>query len=331
MARKETTVATMHGDAILSRRSAFHRLGTVTDNAMTAQEAIEKAHLNTTVTKQPCFAFVDGEYVEVEDKYVTGSYHPMKPELWRPHGVVGSQYEVIQNAEQFAVLDAIRDSSDAIYETAGSMNNGSRVFLTMKLPETLTFNGGEDVVDLYLFAQNSHDGSKAFTIAVTPIRLVCTNQITTILKTAKRTFTMKHTKNVMTKVNEAREILGLTFTYVEEFEKEVEWLINRPMNDNQFHKFARTYAGIDLTNAKQKEAKAQQKVDTLMSLWTADTQLVAGRNQWSAYNAVVEYVDWYSGTRKQKAKDDETARAMRTLSNSADIAKDRAFKILQSI
>ncbi|MFD0375814.1 DUF932 domain-containing protein [Streptomyces sp. NPDC127112] len=40
---------------------------------------------------------------------------------------------------------------------------GRPVFLTMKLPQTMT-TGRSDKVDLYIAAFNSHDGSSAFRI-----------------------------------------------------------------------------------------------------------------------------------------------------------------------
>lgn len=325
------TIASASGDFI-GRRSAWQTLGTSTNGVMTAAEAIKAAGLDSPVTKQPCFAFVNGEYVEVEGKWVTGSSDPRQKNIWRPHGVVGDQYEIVQNSEQFEMLDAIRDDSGAAYETAGSIGNGKSVFVTMKLPTSLKFNGGEDVVDLYLLAQNSHDGTKAFTIAVTPLRISCTNQLTMAVRNAKRVFRMKHTKNVLGRVNEAREALGLTFDYVEEFEREVQKLIDRDMSDQQFETFAKDFTGYGTNKfPSPKETRAEKAFEQLVDLWHADTQLVAGRNAWAAYNAVTEYADWFSGTRKQRAVTDDEARAYRTMSLSAERFKDRAYKMLQSV
>lgn len=310
-----------------NRQPAWHKLGTVTDNALTAEEALRIAYLDTPVTKQPCFAWIGGEYVEVSDKWVTGAPHPKKPEVWRPFGVVGNGYEVVQNIEQFEILDAIRDESNAVYETAGSMNDGRVVFITMKLPETLQFNE-QDSVDLYLLAQNSHDGTKAFTLAVTPVRVVCQNTLTLALNSAKRTFSLKHTRNVKHRITEARDALGLTFAYVEEFEMAVQRMIEQPMTDRNFYQFAATYSGLDNDPTGKMAARRERMQEELVKLWHAPTQQVAGRNKWAAYNAVTEYVDWFSGVRCMDGIDKDTARALRTMSRNADTAKQRAWNLL---
>src|SRR6185312_9453740 len=47
---------------------------------------------------------------------------------------------------------------------------------SMKIPQTMTI-GGRDLVDLYLVAMNSHDGTSAFRLLVSPVRVVCANTL----------------------------------------------------------------------------------------------------------------------------------------------------------
>lgn len=315
----------------INRIPAWEMLGQDATDALTAAQALSLAGLDTPVTKQPCFAYLNGEYVEVENRWVTGSPDPSSG-LWRPHGVVGDNYEVVQNTEQFEMLDAICDDSGAKYQTAGSVNNGSVVFVAMKLPNTLQFNGGEDNIDLYLYAQNSHDGSKAFTIAITPVRLVCTNKMAAAIKNARSVYKIKHTKNAQLRVQEARQTLNLTFTYVEQFEQHVQQLIDKPMQTKQFEKFAKSFIGYDPeVGTDAKRTRQENTLEQLMELWNAPTQQVAGRNAWAGYNAVTEYIDWFSGTRKKKAADDTQARAMRIMSGKAESQKEAAFARLLAL
>ena len=44
---------------------------------------------------------------------------------------------------------------------------------------------------------------------MTPIRVVCQNTLNLALNNAKRIWTTKHTENVMSRVHEAEETLGL--------------------------------------------------------------------------------------------------------------------------
>ena len=68
----------------------------------------------------------------------------------------------------------------AVYETAGSLREGKRVWLCAKLPKPINLVG--DQTDLYLMFTNSHDASSAVKVAVTPIRVVCQNTLTYALK-----------------------------------------------------------------------------------------------------------------------------------------------------
>ena len=63
---------------------------------------------------------------------------------------------------------------------------------------------------------NSHDGSSGIKVAMTPIRVVCQNTLNLALDSAKRIWTTKHTENVMFRVHEVEETLGLAEKYMGE-------------------------------------------------------------------------------------------------------------------
>jgi hypothetical protein len=44
----------------------------------------------------------------------------------------------------------------------------------MKLPDTMLI-GGIDAVEWYIVARNSHDGTSAFRLLISPVRVVCAN------------------------------------------------------------------------------------------------------------------------------------------------------------
>ena len=57
------------------------------------------------------------------------------------------------------------------------LRGGRETFVTMKLPQSITLAGtnGSDDVELYLAAMSSHDGTAAWRVIVTPVRIVCAN------------------------------------------------------------------------------------------------------------------------------------------------------------
>ena len=62
---------------------------------------------------------------------------------------------------------------------------------------------------------NSHDGSAAIKVAMTPIRVVCQNTLNLALNEAKRSWSAKHTGNIQYRMHEARETLELAHGYME--------------------------------------------------------------------------------------------------------------------
>ncbi len=156
---------------VSARQHAWHRLGTVLPSEFTAAQAMEHARLGWwNVRKEHLQAVVVTDSgvstIDVPDRFATVRTNPVTgaPEAL---GVVGPSYVPIQNEEHCDLLDALVDESGAHFETAGSLKGGRQVFITMKMPDTMQV-GGIDPVDTYLTACNSHDGSMAFRLMVTP-------------------------------------------------------------------------------------------------------------------------------------------------------------------
>lgn len=310
-----------------AREVAWHKLGVVTPNALTAQEALETAQLNweVKVSEQPVGAIVDGKVLTIPDKFVTYRDHPKKG--LSALGVVGNRYTPIQNTESFEFLNQIADESGAVFETAGSLGNGERVFMTMKFPQSMTL-GGVDVVDNYIMAVNSHDATTAFTVAVTPIRAVCTNTVRLALDSAVSKISLRHTANATAKVQQARETLGVVFKYQEEFQREVERLLSIEMSDKSFNQFVEKLIPLpSRMNSTQRELNTiERKRSEIIGLWNAPTQANVKGTAWAAYNAVVEWSDWAKNIR---GGEDKTAlRAERVILGQGEELKQKAQLLL---
>jgi phage/plasmid-like protein (TIGR03299 family) len=313
-----------------NREPAWHSLGVVTPNALTAEEALKTALLDWKVIKadtpvETIVPTIDGKStskITFPDKFMTYRYHP-KTKKADALGVVGNRYTPVQNAEAFSFLNFVADESGAVFETAGSMNNGRKVFMTMKMPEGLQI-GGQDAIDLYLMAWNTHDGTSAFNLLVTPIRVVCQNTLTAAINSAKSNYALRHTPGVNGKIQAARDALKLTFKYTEEFEKLAENLISQEMTDKEFAKLVEEVFPID-EESQRATTIAETARGTLMGLWKAPTQANIANTKWAAYNAFIEYSDWASPIR---GKDVETLRAERIISGAGDRFKNKVLALL---
>ncbi len=302
--------------ALFARKDPWHRLGTtVQGEAFTAEDAMRLGHLGGwDVRKVPLIAS------EITENGVTTMPVPgyatvrTNPFTSRPEalGVVGSGYTPLQNEEHAEFLNRLADESGAIFDTAGSLRGGRQVFVTMRLPKSLMV-GGSDRIDLNIAALNSHDGNSAFRLLITPVRVVCANTQHAALRDHVSSWSIRHTRNAKAAVQAAREALGLTFAYAEEFEREAEQLINTTMTDEQFHHLVAASFGTTPEDAPaQARNAARERSGRLSHLFHhADSQAGVRGTAWAGYQSVVEYVDHFAPVR---TKGDKTqARATRLL------------------
>ena len=310
-----------------NREPAWHKLGVVTDGAKTASEALKIAQLDSTVkvSENSVSTTVNGQTITLDGRYLTYREHP-KTGL-TALGVVGERYTPIQNLEAFEFLNHLADESGAVFETAGSLNSGRKVFMTMRFPESMKLANGADVVDNYIMATNSHDGTTAFTIAVTPVRVVCQNTVRLALKLASSTVKLRHTANATAKVQQARETLGIVWKYQEEFQAEVNRLVSEPFSNSDFKQFVEKLIPTPKDDATQRVKNyAEQTRDSLIALWMAPTQQNVAGTKWAAYNAVAEYEDWAKPVRGEGDK--AILRAERITGGGAESLKQKAQLLL---
>jgi phage/plasmid-like protein (TIGR03299 family) len=196
------------------RHVPWHGLGVVLEEAPDSEKALVQAGLLWGVEKRQLF-LNNGQ--RVPDHFAT-----VRMTDDRILGVVGRDYKVIQNREAFMWTDALLGEG-AVYETAGSLREGRRVWLCAKLPEPIDLVG--DQVDMYLLFTNSHDGSSSIRVAITPIRVVCQNTLTYGLKAAKRTWSIRHTSGAKERLNQAAMALKMTYRFGDAMRIDAEKLV----------------------------------------------------------------------------------------------------------
>ena len=328
-----------------SRTDAWHQLGQQVNHLMTAEEVIREAQMaDWDVRKIPAFGQEppvlgeDGVTVPppilASDRFMTVRTNPVNGRT-DYLGVVGPVWQPIQNEETAELLDAIVDESGAHFETAGALDGGRRTFVTMKLPSSIELRGHDgtiDRTDLYFAGLNDHTGQNALRGIITPVRIVCGNTETAGLRQAKANFSIRHTLSAATAIGVAREALGLTWRYVEEFEKEVEKLYAQEMTTSEMRTFAGAVMGLDTADTDRQRNSRQVHVSNLMKLWSGAPTItnIAG-TKWGAYNTVTEYADHYMPVRKGDGRTSPASlRAARTLTQGSTTQglKLKAFELL---
>jgi phage/plasmid-like protein (TIGR03299 family) len=201
------------------KERAWHGLGKVVEQYPTSAEAIRYAGLDYTVEKRSMFIHNDEDFFNSEtvnsdilipEIDVPNYYANIRTDTKQVLGVVGKDYQIVQNIDAFEFFDAIVGGGDGIlYETAGALGKGERIFITAKLPEYIRV-GRDDLIEQYLFLTTSHDGFGSITAAFTPVRVVCNNTLNAALRNHSNAIKIRHTASANERIKQAHTLMGIS-------------------------------------------------------------------------------------------------------------------------
>lgn len=330
----------------------WHGLGVVVDKATTSAEAIRFAGLDWTVTKEQLFyTGPDGTKRTADDAFAI-----VRQDTGACLGNVGSRYKPIQNAQGFDFLDTVLNEFGAKYETAGSLYNGSSVWMLAHLPQqAFTINGGDDI-EPYVIFTNCHDGSGAAACYPTSVRVVCANTFRTSHGDKHKGLSIRHTGDVKDKIKAAQSALGMAVESFTEFKENAETLYHKPLEIVHYAHdvldaclevsqaqanmganvlaatIAKTQASRELL-AKTLEKQIDRRkeiLDDILHRYESERCGIGSirGTAWAAFNAVTEHADHAKVGRQ--AQDPMTRMSRRfesTIAGDADSMKQTAFEI----
>jgi phage/plasmid-like protein (TIGR03299 family) len=284
---------------------AWHGLGQYVSEAMTSEQAIELGGLNYTVEKRPLYApGWAGTMVEAE-----GHYGNVRTDTNEILGIVKGRYRIVQNKDAFGFFDTIIDRGEAIFETAGALGKGERIFVTAKLPEDMLVRG--EKVEKYIMLTNSHDGTSTIIAGFTPIRVVCNNTLTAALKKLDNKVSISHTASAESRLKEASRVMGIASKYMDEVNMTFESMTTRKLSDLEMKYFIETVMKNSIkedTSDKEASTRMKNLVDQVYSFaitHPTQTTEAAYRTLWGAYNGISGYYNFLKDYKNadQKMKD----------------------------
>ena len=213
----------------VTRKPAWHGLGTAIENAPTSADALHISGLDCQVIQAPVQWMDEVGTLRVDDSFKV-NYREDNGNLL---GVVSKDYTVVQNNEAFSFTDYLLGEG-VQYETAGSLKGGRATWVLAKMPEQRIL---QDAFSPYLLFMNGHDGMRAVTVCMTPVRVVCWNTVNLALRSAKQKWSFKHTANVHSRLTMAKETMGQASTYMQALEKRSEQLATIKVSPVEFNRF----------------------------------------------------------------------------------------------
>ena len=262
-----------------TREKPWHGLGVRVWEAPSSADALRLAGLDWQVLQEPIYTGT-GETV-------AGYKANVRDNDRKVLGVVTDRYKVIQNREAFAFTDSLLGNG-VRYETAGSLQEGKKVWILARLPREYIISG--ERISPYLVFSNTHDGSGAVRVALTPIRVVCNNTLNLALATAKRSWTMIHTGNIKDKIREAEDTFFMAEEYMDSLGKEFGRLQGQKLSDSQVKGFIEQLLPVekDATPVQGKNIRRLRE-DMERRYYDAPDLQDVGDNAYRFINAVSDF------------------------------------------
>lgn len=264
----------------------WHGLGTSVENAPNSLEAIKLAGLDWKVVQHEVKDATTGIVVPNFNLNVRSTDNSVL-------GIVSDRYKIVQNEEAFDFTDNII-GNDVKYETAGSLFDGKKVWLLARMPVKKLL--GDDV-DPYIVFTNTHDGSGAIKVAMTPTRVVCNNTLNLALKNSRRSWSTRHMGDIQSKMAEAKMTLKMADDYMDSLAKEAEVLAQKKVSQQDINKIVNELFPLSENASKRQENNVEeQKSEFYITLAMPDLANFNG-TAWQIVNAAADYADHHKPAR----------------------------------
>lgn len=119
-------------------------------------------------------------------------------------------YELIGNGVMWEVIEAVCDEPNVKFETGGVIDGGRLVWALARLDEPWSPPGDPSLTYPYVAFLNRHDGRASAKTVNTTYRVVCANTFGAADAEGRETgreYNFRHTKNVMDRIEEAKQAL----------------------------------------------------------------------------------------------------------------------------
>lgn len=272
---------------------AWHGLGATVEGLLTAAEALEAAKLNWIVEKKPIMV-CGGR--KIPDMFAT-----VRNDDQSVLGIVGDAYNVLQNTDAFSFFDTIAERGDAIYETAGSLFGGRKMFITAKIPGLISVGNGEDLSEKYVLLTNSHDGTAAVQAKIIVTRVVCNNTLTAALREGGKSVSIRHSALMHDRLSVASNLLGVANKNFEQMEESFNAFQRHQMTDAEIKNYLLRCFNVAPVKGDQQfkdqesdVKKEQRAIGQILELHEVGKGSDMARGTlWGAFNAVTEWTNHY--------------------------------------
>jgi len=319
----------------------WHKLGQNVQDAQDWQAARRLAHLDWQVTKVPMYmhAFVDGKMqsVKIQDHVAV-----IRQDTREQLGIVGTGYEIIQNDSAFAFTEALLETG-ALYESAGALGNGARIWVLARIPQADFTVGNADAHRTYLCFTTSHDGSLSAVVKLTEVRIVCENTLSLALSGSGSTMKIRHTASASDRLRAAQRMVTGTVQNAQSIAEKMNLLARRRLTRDSMTAILDKLFPVTATAAESadvsKTGRRANIIADVLALYDKNDNNAFPEQRGTAYNllnAVTNYTDHVRTARvtngnERTADSVDAARAESAMWGTGSKLKESAFQIIDTL
>jgi len=286
------------------------------DHPATAAEAIRAAGLDWRVELFTASAL--GEPIP-------GALGVVRMDRREPIAVVGERYVPVQNSAAFEFFDQLIGEGHAVYETAGALDQGRRIWLLAKLPGEVWVTR-EDPVGKFLLLTNSHDGTSPLRALFTPIRVVCENTLRAALREGQSSgVSIRHVGSVLDKARHARRLLDLALKYYDSFKEQAGAMAGRSLRKEALDLYFKSLVPDPKEGDPARAAATRETLVRLFETGKGNALPTVRGSLWAALNSAAELVDHERPVRVKPGQSEQENRWKSAQFGSGAVLKEQAW------
>ena len=273
------------------REAAWHKLGTVIQEAPSVEEGIRLAGLDWKVHLENLYL---GDGRKAEPRAVVRETDK------RILGYGGPNWTPLQNTEAFGFFNEFLQTNEVSLETAGSLKQGQRIWVLAKIKNGIGEVVKNDPIQRYFMLSNGHTRGIAVSVGFTDIRVVCKNTLALAEASENsKLIRVKHSRQVHANLNEVKSIIDFSTQSFRADLAKMESLTRRGINQNDIKKFVEVIffdsRKIETPRMETKFKSTLNKIHELIEIGLgADIGGVQG-TRYGLYNAATEFMTHYDG------------------------------------
>lgn len=211
-------------------------------------------------------------------------------------GIPRAGFQPVGNGDMFDIVEALQRVPGVTvkWETAGSVQDGRRVYALVYLDEPFQLPGDSSATLPYMAIVNNHDGSGACRVIYTDVRIVCWNTTEMALGQADRLGTaisIRHIGDVASRIESAKEAIAGLHAAAKAWHLTAEFLHGINVSDAVVKTFFEDWIPTPDHASERLIDSRRQRREEMFALYQGSTNEGITGTAYGLWNACTEYLD----------------------------------------